>query len=136
MAVQKRLPKVKKLTTLSSKQKITTIGDLRRKYDTLPLSFIFGISEEIEHQCPSIDQYLLQLEKTKRVLQKIRRCQDLDKAKVHAATALHALNTLPDDLDLTTRGNFEKLRETTKEWKQLAIKAINATKTPEKFINM
>lgn len=136
MAIQKKLPELQKVTTLPAKKKDTTVADLRKRYRFLPLHFIFGIEKEIEHQCPSIDHYLDQLEEAKTALQKIRRCKNLDKAKIHAATALHALDSLPEDLDITTRSNFEKLRQTAKDWKQLAIKAINATRTPDKFVNM
>ena len=111
-----------------------SVSELKKKYDQLPLHFLFGIQKEIDHQCPLIDEYLEQLNEVQTALVKIRESQSLEKAKIQAAVALHSLEFLLDNLDDVTRKNFEKLRMTAEGWKQLAIEAMNETKNPEKFL--
>ncbi len=136
MAIQKNLPHVPKITSLSKKDSTRTVAELKRKYRHLPLHFLFGIEKEIDYQCPSLDEYMMQLYEIKTALEKVRKCKSLEMAKIHAATALHSISTLPDDIDLNTRTNFEKLRKTADDWKRLAIDAINETKNPAKFIKI
>ena len=137
MAVQKKLQPIAKITPISKKNNHPkTVAELKKKYRHLPLHFLFGIEKEIDFQCPLLDEYLEQMDEVKTALEKIRKCKDLETAKIHAATALHSINNLPNELDLTTRSNFEKLRKTTEDWKQLAITAINETKNPERFLKI
>ncbi len=130
--------KIKPLRPTNSSRKVNlhpkSVGELKKKYKQLPLHFLFGIQKEIDHQCPHIDDYLERLNEVKDVLIKINETKSLENAKIQAAIGLHALGSLLDELDQVTRGNFEKLRKTSEDWKQLAIKAMNETKNPEKFL--
>ena len=136
----KKLPRKRHLKKVVksplSKNEVKTVDALKKKYRHLPLHFLFGIEKEIEHQCPSLDQYLEQLEEVKTTLEKIRRCQSLEVAKIHAAEGLYFINQLPKAIDENTRGNFEQLRSTMEQWKQLAIKAINDSGEVEKYLNI
>lgn len=129
-------PSLKLVHHTKKKKPIKTVANLKKKYDDLPLNFIFGITEEIDYQCPTLNEYLKEIEKIKEALKKIRRCKSLDSAKLHAAKALHSLEPLEKEIDETTRNNFELLREFGCEWKQLAIRAIDETKNPEKFVKI
>ena len=62
MAIQKKLPHVSKVTAIPKKGTIKTVNELKKKYRHLPLHFLFGIEKEIEHQCPSLDEYLEKIE--------------------------------------------------------------------------
>ena len=140
MAVKEKTHNIIPLTKLkptgSTKNRPRTVSELKKRYRHLPLHFLFGIEPEIDYQCPTLDVYLGQLENTKKGLEKIRRCKSLDVAKIHAATSLHELDTLPKEIDEQTRANFEKLRRMAEGWKQLAIKAMNDTKNPEKYLKI
>ncbi|MEO1259798.1 MAG: hypothetical protein AAFZ15_13480 [Bacteroidota bacterium] len=136
MAVKKRAAARKNMRSLPKEARPKSVAELKRKYDDLPLHFLFGVEKEIEHQCPSLDEYLTQLNEIKICLEKIRKCRSTKTAQIQAAKALHALMTLPTDIDETTRSNFEKLRESLNGWKQLAISAINETKHPENFLKI
>ena len=132
------IKKINPLRHTTSSRKVNhppkTVGELKKKYNHLPLHFLFGIQKEIDLQCPVIDEYLEKLNEVKTALEKIKRCQSLENAKIQAAVGLHSLGYLPDELDDVTRGNFEKLRKTAEDWKQLAIEAMNETKNPGKFL--
>ena len=136
MAIQKKLLHISKITPDTKKNRPKTVAEIKRKYRYLPLHFLFGIEKEIDYQCPSLDEYLVQLEEVKTVLEKIRRCKSLEMAKIHAASGLHSIATLPDNIDVVTRTNFEKIRRTAESWKQLAIEAIDETKDPNKFLKI
>lgn len=140
MAIRKKIqqPTLKKIKPISSSKKSTpkTVADLKKKYRQLPLHFLFGIHKEIDYQCPRLDEYLERLEEIKTALEKIRRCKSLESTQIHAATALHALYELPNNIDQETRNNFENLRKTADNWKQLAISAMNKTKDPEQFLKI
>ena len=43
---------------------------------------------------------------------------------------------LHKEIDKQTQTNFENLRRMAEGWKQLAIKAMNDTKNPEKYIKI
>ena len=136
MAVRKKSVAQKGIRSLPKEVGPKTVSELKRKYNNLPLHFLFGVDKEIEHQCPLLDDYLNQLKEVQSCLKKIRKCRSISVAQVQAATGLHALSTLFDDIDEVTRGNFEKLRDTSEGWKQLAITAINETKDPERFLKI
>ena len=136
MAVRKKAITKKGIRPLPKETRPKSVSELKRKYNDLPLHFLFGVDKEIDHQCPLLDDYLKQLMEIKLCLEKIRKCRNINTARVHAATGLHALASLSDDIDEVTRGNFEKLRSTSEGWKQLAISAINDTKDPEKFLKI
>ena len=128
------LPQLK--PTNSPRNRPKSVAELKKKYRYLPLHFLFGIEPEIEYQCPTLDVYLGQLKNAKEGMEKIRRCKSLEIAKIHAATSLHELDTLPKEIDEQTRTSFENLRRMAEGWKQLAIKAINDTKNPEKYLKV
>ena len=136
MAVRKNAVTKKGIRSLPKESRPKSVAELKRKYNDLPLHFLFGVDKEIDHQCPLLDDYLKQLEEVKLCLEKIRKCRNINIARVHAASGLHALASLPEDIDEVTRGNFEKLRNTSEGWKQLAIAAINETKDPEKYLEI
>ena len=136
MAIQKKLLHVSKTTPISKKKRPKTVAGIKRKYRHLPLHFLFGIEKEIDYQCPILDEYLKQLEEVKTVLEKIRRCKSLEMAQIHAASGLHSMSTISDNIDVVTRTNFEKIRRTAENWKQLAIEAIDETKDPDKFLKI
>lgn len=132
--VRRLLKKVTKERNIKNTPK--TVQGIKKQYQDLPLDFLFGIEEEIDHQCPILDEYLDQIEKVKIALLKIRTCQSLEKANVQAATALFHLQHLSSGIDEVTRGNFEKLRQAHLEWKQLAIRAIDDTQKPDKYLKI
>lgn len=136
MAVRKKkvVPLHIKSTTKTKRPK--SVAELRRKYKDLPLHFLFGIKEEIDYQCPTLDEYLNEIKEAVESLRKIRNARSLAAAQVEAAKALHALSAPVEGIDEVTRANFEKLRETAEGWKQLAIAAMNETKDPEKFLKI
>lgn len=139
MAVKKKIIRLK--NNQNTKREIfpsspKTVAELKRKYRFLPLHFLFGVDKSIEFQCPILDDYINQIMEVKETLEMIRRCKSLEKAKVHAAYGLHALQDISDDIDKITRGNFEQIRKTGEGWKQLAIEAINETQNPEKFLKI
>ena len=136
MAVQKKLPQLRTIHPDKKKGRTKSIPEMKKKYRHLPLHFLFGVEKEIDYQCPTLDEYLEKLEEVKIALEKIRRCKSLEMAQIHSATALHSMTNLPSDIDQVTRGNFEKLRKTSENWKQLALTAINETKDPEKFLKI
>ena len=137
MAIRKKLRPANQINPVAKKNNYPkTVAELKKKYRHLPLHFLFGIEKEIDFQCPTLDEYLEQLEEVKTALEKIRKSSNLEMAKIHAATALHAMDEIPSGIDQLTRGNFEKLRKTSESWKQLAITAMNESKDPEKFIKI
>ena len=136
MAVRKKAISQKGIRQLPKEARPKSVSELKRKYNDLPLHFLFGVDQEIDHQCPLLDDYIKQLMEIKLCLEKIRKCRNINTARIHAATGLHALTSLSDNIDEVTRGNFEKLRATSEGWKQLAISAINDTKDPEKFLKI
>lgn len=69
--IRRHLKNVTKTTRRSSLPK--TVKALKKKYQELPLHFLFGIEKEIEHQCPALDDYLDELDKVKEQLYKIIR---------------------------------------------------------------
>ena len=139
MAVRKQ-PISRTLKKLETKKSVKTypktVTTLKKQYRNLPLHFLFGIESEIDHQCSILDDYLEKLEEIKSTLKRINHCQNLELAKVHAAQALYQLQTLPKEIDETTRSNFESLRRAHDGWKQLAIKAIDHTQEPTKFLKV
>ncbi|MDG1435079.1 MAG: hypothetical protein P8Q41_13755 [Saprospiraceae bacterium] len=136
MAVKKKVVHLKKVNTLSIKSKPKTVYDLKRKYQQLPLNYLFGIEDEIDFQCPILDDYLEKLEVVQKKLEKIRRGKNIDTAQVDALAALFQLADLEKGIDEITRMNFEKMRDYAKAWKELAILAINETKNPELFLKV
>jgi hypothetical protein len=136
MAIQKKLPHVSKVTAIPKKGTIKTVNELKKKYRHLPLHFLFGIEKEIEHQCPSLDEYLEKIEEVKTALETIRKSKSIEATQIQAAIALHSMGNLSSDIDLETRCNFEKLRKSMEDWKQLALAAISETKNPEKFLKI
>lgn len=136
MAVKKRAVALKPVRSLPKEARPKSVAELKRNYNDLPLHFLFGIKEEIEHQCQFLDDYLTQISEVKEYLEKIRKCRSTRAAQIHAAKALHALSPLSDEIDESTRDNFEKLRDGFNGWKQLAIAAMNETKDPERFLKI
>ena len=136
MAIKKKVVHLKKVNTLPVKSKPKTVYDLKRKHQQLPLNFLFGIGEEIEFQCPILDDYLGKLEVVQKKLTKIRKGKNIETAQVDALVALHQLADLEKGIDEITRVNFEKMRDYAKAWKDLAILAINETKHPELFLKV
>ena len=136
MAVRKKLQPISTIKSINKKKAPKTVAELKKKYRHLPLYFIFGIEKEIDFQCPILDEYLMKLEEVKTALENIRKCKSLDMAKIHAATALHSMNEIPDGIDQGTRMNFEKLRKTAEDWKQLAIRAMNESGEVERFVKI
>ena len=135
MANISRVVKLKKVNTNQKAKKAQTVAELKKKYKDLPLDFLFGITEEIELQCEFIDQYLDQLDNCLGFLSKINRCKSLESAKVLAAQASYSIHHLSESLNEDTRQNFEKLRKYGKDWKNLAIQAMNDSKDVEKYLN-
>lgn len=136
MAVPKKLEAITKIKSINKKKSPKSVAELKKKYRHILLHFLFGIEREVEFQCPILDEYLEKLEEVSNALEKIRRCKSLEMAKIHAATALHSMNEIPEGIDQQTRGNFEKLRKTAKDWKQLAIEAMNEVEEVEKFVKI
>lgn len=136
MAVRKKLQPIANIKSINKKKAPKTVAELTKKYRHLPLHFLFGIEKKIDFQCPILDEYLQQLEEVKTLLENIRKCKSLEMAKIHAATALHSMDEIPDGIDQGTRGNFEKLRKTAEGWKQLAIQAMNETGEVERFVKV
>lgn len=136
MAVRRKTITKKGIRPLPKEARPKSVSELKRKYNDLPLHFLFGVDEEIDHQCPLLDGYLKQLMEVKLCLEKIRKCSNINTARIHAAIGLHSLDSLSGGIDELTRGNFEKLRSTSEGWKQLAISALNDTKDPEKFLKI
>lgn len=136
MAVRKKLKPVPKITPLKKKSSPKTVAELKRKYRHLPLHYLFGIEKEIDFQCPLLDGYLEKLEEVKVALEKIRKCKNLEASQILAAGALHSIATVPNEIDMVTRCNFENLRKTSEDWKQLAIAAIDETGNPESFLKV
>lgn len=136
MAVQKKKVVPLKVKSVSEKRSPKTVAELKRKYKDLPLYFLFGIREEVDYQCPILDEYLKEIQAAVESLKKIRKCKNLEAAQVEAAKVLYALSDVSEGIDEVTRANFEKLRASGEDWKQLAIFAMNETKTPEKFLKI
>ena len=67
-------------------------------------------------------------------MEKAKRARTIETKDGHILRAMYALSGLDDDLDKKTRSNFIGLRESVMEWKGLAIRLLNATRTPEKFV--
>ena len=132
------LKKIKPLKNTTASRKVNlhpkSVSELKKKYKYLPLHFLFSIQKEIEHQCPLLDEYLEHLNEIKDTLIKIKEGNSMENAGIQAAVGLYAIGALSNGLDNVTRGNFEKLRQSSEEWKQLAIEAMNETKNPEKFL--
>lgn len=117
-----------------AKRKVTTVKQLKRKYNNLPLSFLFGIGQELEFQCPIIDEYIEKLESCRNHLAKAKRARTIESKNGHILKALYAINEMDVDLDNKTRDNFAELREYAKKWKSFAIRILDETKNPEKFV--
>ena len=113
---------------------MTSVKQLKRKYDNLPLSFLYGIPNEIEHQCPIIDEYIEKIESCRESLNKAKRARSLDRKNSHILKAIYILENMDSNLDEITRENFSNLREYAKQWKLFAIKILDFTKSPEKFM--
>ena len=126
--------KVAFTSTSTGVKEVTTVRQLKRKYDDVPLSFLFGISQEVDYQCPTIDEYIDKIELCRRHLDKAKRARTLETKDGHILRAMYALSDIDVDLDKKTRENFIRLRETVREWKGLAIRLLNVTRTPEKFV--
>ncbi len=118
----------------SSNRKITTVRQLKRKYDNLPLNFLFGIDDEIDYQCPIIDEYIEKIESCRESLLKAKRARTLESKNTHLLKAIYSIENIDIVLDTTTRDNFVKLRKYANQWKSFSIKLLNASKTPEKFM--
>ena len=69
-------------------------------------------------------------------IETIRKSKSIEATQIQAAIALHSMGNLSSDIDLETRCNFEKLRKSMEDWKQLALAAISETKNPEKFLKI
>lgn len=115
-------------------KEIRTVRQLKKKYSEVPLNFLFGIPEELEYQCPSIDEYISKLEDCRASLEKAKRARTLETKDGHIVKALYAIHELDNKLDNSVRTNFISLREFALEWKRLTIKLLNATKNPENYI--
>lgn len=113
---------------------VTTVKQLKRKYNDLPLSFLFGLDDEIDFQCPIIDEYIEKIEACRKSLEKAKRARNLDAKNGHILKAIYALEHLDTNLDVKTRNNFMALREFANQWKQLTIKLLNASRKPETFM--
>jgi len=111
-----------------------TVKALKKQYNDLPLHFLFGIEKEIDLQCPILNQYLDKLTLIKHKLQEIRNCKTLAAAQLKSAEALFHIEVLYEDIDEGTRGNFEKLRSSHEQWKRLAIRAMDDTQNPSKYV--
>lgn len=133
MKARKNTDLVKKPSS-SYKTKIDTVEKLKKKYHGLPTSFLFSIDKEIEYQCPSIDEYITKIEKCKNHLEKAKRAKSTETKDVQIVNALYYLENLDTELDTITREKFVSLREVMKQWKFLALKAIDETKSVEKFL--
>lgn len=120
----------------SSKSKVDTVEKLKKKYSGLPTSFLFSIDKEIEFQCPIIDDYISKIEKCRSHLEKAKRAKNTETKDIQILTALYYLENLDIHLDTITRENFISLREVLKQWKNLALKAIDETKSVEKFLKI
>lgn len=136
MAVRKKLPQLRNIAPVAKKSHSKSVAEMKKKYRQLPLHFLFGIKKEIDFQCPLLDEYLEKLEEVKMALEKIRKSTDLETSQILAAGALHSIDNVPNGIDMVTRINFENLRKTSEDWKQLAIAAINETKNPERFLKV
>ncbi len=130
--IRRHLKKVAKTTTNHTPPK--TVMALKKQHHDLPLHFLFGVEKEIELQCPTLNDQLDQLKQVKVKLQKIRDCANPQTAKVYALEALFHLENLYEGIDEGTRGNFEKLRSSHEQWKRLAIRAMNDTENPSKYL--
>lgn len=118
----------------SKPKEIRTVRQLKKKYNEVPLNYLFGIPDELEYQCPSIDDYISKLEDCRAALEKARRARTLETKDGHIVKALYTIHELDDKLDKSVRTNFISLREFALEWKRLAIKLLNASKSPENYI--
>jgi hypothetical protein len=137
MAVRKKnIVPLRAKTSDPGRKRPKSVTELKKKYQDLPLHFLFGISKAIDYQCPTLDDYLDEIKTATTALGAIRKAKSLEEAQVEAAKALHALTCLTTGIDEETRANFEKLRNTAEEWKQLAIEAINLTEDPEKLVKI
>jgi len=125
---------IPKQTCTRALKEVKTVRQLKRKYDEVPLSFLFGIQPEVDYQCPSIDEYIEKIEACRKYLNKAKRARTVETKDGHILRAMYALSNLDDELDKKTRNNFISLREAVREWKGLAIRLLNATRTPEKFV--
>ena len=45
---------------------VKTVNQLKKKYEEVPLAFLYGIQTELEYQCPSIDEYIEKIEECKK----------------------------------------------------------------------
>lgn len=111
-----------------------TVYQLRKKYDGVPLSYLYGIEDEIDFQCPIIDDYIDKIQECKNILAKAKRAKRLETKDGHIMKALHILHNIDTELDEVTRGNFIKLRDYADSWKKLAIRLLNASRNPEKYM--
>lgn len=115
-------------------KEVKTVKQLKRKYDEVPLSFLFGIQPEVDYQCPVLDEYIDKIDACRNHLDKAKRARTIETKDGHILRAMYALADLDNGLDTKTRENFVSLRESVREWKSLAIRLLNATRTPEKFV--
>ncbi len=118
----------------SNISKVSTVRQLKRKYNDLPLSYLFGIIDEIDYQCPRIDSYIDEVLACKSSLIKARRARKLDSKNAHLLEAMYKIDQLDEKLDRDVRDSFIKLREYADQWKRLALLAINDSKNPEKYL--
>lgn len=116
-------------------KRVTTVRQLKRKYNDLPLSFLYGIPQELEFQCPMIDEYIEKIESCRESLKKAKRARTLETKNSHVLKAIYSLENMDTNLDEITRNNFESLREYAKQWKLFAIRLLDFTKSPEKFLS-
>ena len=132
LLVKAKVPKMKVLRT--EKNIVTTVRQLKRKYNDLPLSYLYGIDDEIDFQCPIIDEYIEKIAACKESLAKAKRAKSMKTKSGHILKAMYAIEHLDSNLDVKTRGNFIAIREYADQWKSLAIELLNASKTPESFM--
>ncbi len=136
MSAKKKTDRIEKPSSSIRKKRIDSVEKLKKKYSGLPTSFLFAIDQEIDFQCPIIDDYIEKLEKCKRHLTKAKRAKTTETKDIQILSALYFLEDIDEQLDTVTRGNFIALREVLKQWKHLALKAIDETKSVEKFLNI
>ena len=117
-----------------SSKDIKTVRQLKKKYNEVPLGFLFGIPDELDFQCPNKDEYMDKIIECQTALNKAKRARTLESKDGHILKALFAIKDLDTTLDNNVRTNFIDLRSFAKEWKRLAIKLLNASKNPEKYI--
>lgn len=115
-------------------KEIRTVKQLKRKYNEVPLNFLFGIPDELEYQCPHLDDLIAKLEECHEALMRAKRARTTETKDGHIVKALFAIRDLETKLDVEVRTNFVNLREFAKEWKRLTIRLLNASKKPENFI--